>query len=183
MKCCHFQEMMSERLDQVLASAETVEFDTHAAECASCQQVWQEFTQSWELLATLPELEPSHLFQAQVWDKLRQDPPRQPVASLWRRIRQWVTGGLVTASALALVLQLGNSVANRPTQKAPVLATLEMPRMGAYDWDPSVELLTEVDYLAEESTAWEATPLPLGQMSHDYLAQAESALDETLEEN
>ena len=99
------------------------------------------------------------------------------------RLRHWLAGGLVTASALTLFLNLGPSLATKPVQEPPVLATLEMPRMGSYDWDPSFELLPNVDYLAEESGVWEATPLPLGQMSHDYLAHAESALDETLEEH
>lgn len=183
MNCCQFQEKMSERLDEVLVNDEAASFDAHASQCDSCQREWQEFAQSWELLASLPALEPSPLFRAQVWDKLRQDPPRQPVSSLWLRLRHWLAGGLVTASALALVLHMGSSLATKPLQEAPVLASQELPQMGSYDWDPSFEVLPNVDYLAEESSAWEASPLPLGQMSHDYLAQAESALDETLEEN
>lgn len=174
MKCAQAQECMSEKLDDALDAARSQQFDQHLHGCSTCQQEWQALQQSWELLATLPELEPSPLFRAQVWEKIRQD--KAPSSWSWR---SWLGGLGLSLAGLALCLKL-TAVAPlaSPTLPPPVRPETSQSLAAGelQEWDASLEVLPSLDSVV----AHEESPLavlPLGDLSHDYFA-----MDKTLEE-
>lgn len=189
MKCDNYSEWMSERLDGALDNERAQRLDSHLENCSECRREWRELEQSWQMLGQLPELEPSPLFRAQVWEKIRLAPP--PQLSLWSRWRGLWAGAGVALAGLALTLSFGSSLLAVPSSPAPaVIASasptqveiedeVELPRMALSDWDASVNEMPDFDYTESESTSLD--PLPLGDLSHEYLAWSDSALDETLE--
>ena len=185
MKCCQAQEWMSERLDGVLEPARSQLLDQHLAGCPECAQEWIALAASWKLLGSLPELEPSPLFRARVWEKIRLAPP--PQRSPWPALRSW-WAGLAVAAALALVVGLGYhrpeiQPSAAPTQlaanaAAPRRSLPAEPIDSTQGWD-SFEVIPSVDILAQEDPLDEQ--VSLGVMSDDYLACSQKVLDDTLE--
>ena len=102
MKCAQAQECMSEKLDRRLDARRSLQLDGHLQDCSACREEWVALSESWELLGSLPQLEPSPLFRAQVWEKIRQD--KAPATWSFRR---WLGGlglslaGLVTLMGVA----------------------------------------------------------------------------------
>ena len=173
MKCTQAQEWMSEKLDAALDAARSQQLDQHLQECSACDQEWHVLQASWDLLGTLPQLEPSPLFRAKVWEKIRQD--RAPVGWSFRR---WFAGLGLSLAGFALCLRL---------TAAPPLASPTLPPVVRHqlavnvsagelqEWDASFEVIPSLDSLV----ASEESPLaavPLGDLSHEYFA-----MDETLE--
>ena len=173
MKCAQAQEWMSEKLDGALEATRSQQLDQHLHDCSACHQEWQQLEQSWELLGTLPELQPSPLFRAQVWEKIRQD----KVPATWS-IRRWFGGLGLTLAGFALCFKLSAapplaSPTLPPPQRAEVSVNLSTGEL--QEWDARLEVVPSLDSLI----ALEESPLaavPLGDFSHDYFA-----MDETLE--
>lgn len=178
MKCEQMQEWMSERLDNELEDARLRVLDKHIEACADCCEEWQLLQASWEALGDMPELEPSPLFRAQVWEKLRHEPAREGSWAWWRRL---VLPLMATAACMTLAVGLWRTPS--PRAEAPVAAVemQEIPELALQDWDTEVELMPDIETLAAEQPPTEES-VSLGTLSHDYLAEAQSALDETLEE-
>jgi hypothetical protein len=174
MKCAQAQEWMSEKLDQALENTRSAQLDQHLQDCPQCREEWVALRESWEMLGTLPELEPSPLFRARVWEKIRHD--KAPAAA-WS-LKRWLSGLGLTLAGVALCCKL---------TAPPPLATPTLPltphhetaqSVGAgelQEWDASVEAMPGFDSMAGEDSP--VANLPLGDLSHDYFA-----MDETLEE-
>lgn len=178
MKCEQMQEWMSERLDGELDDQRTHILETHLKTCSDCEQEWQLLEASWEAIGDLPELEPSPLFRAQVWEKLRHEPAREGSWVWWRRL---LLPLVATAACMTLAVGLFRAPST-PEAPAPIAAQMqEIPELALQDWQTEVELMPDLASLAVDENAAEESALPLGTLSHDYLAEAESALDETLE--
>lgn len=174
MKCAQAQEWMSEKLDQALQSDRSAQLDQHLHDCPQCREEWAALRESWELLGTLPELEPSPLFRAQVWEKIRNE--KEPAAA-WS-LKRWLSGLGLTLAGVALCFRL-TAPAPLATPTLPVSPHTEVAQsIGAgelQEWDASVEVLPAFDSVADEDSP--LASLPLGDLSHDYFA-----MDETLEE-
>ncbi|MBX3171294.1 MAG: zf-HC2 domain-containing protein [Candidatus Eremiobacteraeota bacterium] len=173
MKCTQAQEWMSEKLDQALDRQRADRLDEHFQDCSQCRQEWQALRESWELLGILPELEPSPLFRARVWEKIRHDQK----APAWN-FKRWLGGLGLSLAGLALCL---NFSANAPlaTPTLPPPAPKELAQNLAagelQEWDARVEVIPSLEAVAREDSP--LTAMPLGDLSHDYFA-----LDDTLEE-
>lgn len=173
MKCTEAQEWMSERLDQALDSQRENRLDAHLHDCAHCRQEWQALRDSWELLGTLPELEPSPLFRARVWEKIRLD--RQ--APAWN-FKRWFGGLGLSLAGLALCLSFSaHAPLATPTLPPPVhkIMAQNLAAGELQEWDASLEVIPSLETVANEDSP--LASLPLGDLSHDYFA-----VDDTLEE-
>lgn len=178
MNCQRAQEQMSERLDGLLAGQQAQAFEAHLQGCALCRQEWAELEASWRLLGQLPELEPGPLFRARVWEKIRQQPDSAP--SMWNW-RSWLVPALTFG-----VLLLGWQFLVRPPRPEPgatpsATLAVEVARPDFDEWNLEVEVLPPMGALAESQRAVDDV-VPLGDLSHDYLAHGSDALDEMLEE-
>lgn len=171
MKCSLAQEWMSERLDGALEPGRLTRLEEHLASCPECQKEWRELAASWEMLGQLPELTPSPLFQARVWEKIRLSPP--PAANPWPWFRRWLGGMVVAGACLALGVALWRPVASDGPGPGAPPATL------AAHEDDLVPALDTLALVEEEEVLDPA--VPLGTLSDDYLAYSDLALDETLE--
>jgi anti-sigma factor RsiW len=178
MKCEQMQEWMSERLDGELEEVRSQQLDRHLEACSDCRQEWQLLETTWQAVGEVPELEPGPLFRAQVWAKLRHEPPREGSWSWWRRL---VLPLVATAACMTLAVGLFRTPATPAAPAAVAVEMQEIPDLALQDWQTEVELMPDLASLAEKDPPVEDTTLPLGTLSHDYLAEAESALDETLE--
>lgn len=176
MRCQQAQEWMSERLDGVLEPARESGLEQHLHQCAACQQEWQELQTSWDLLGQLPELEPSPLFRAQVWEKLRQQP--EPATVAWPWWRRCLGGLALGAAGLALCLNLYPK--NVPSAGPSAPLAVVVPAVEVEEWDPSFEVLPSVDALAQDAPVVER--LPLGDLSDNYFAFSDASLDPAQEE-
>ena len=173
MKCAQAQECMSEKLDRRLDAQRSLQLDGHLQDCSACREEWVALSESWELLGSLPQLEPSPLFRAQVWEKIRQD--KAPATWSFRR---WLGGlglslaGLVVCLNLSATTPLATPTLPPPVQKemAQNLAAGELQ-----EWDASLEVLPSLGTVANDDSALAA--LALGDLSHDYFA-----MDDALEE-
>ncbi len=102
------------------------ELSQHLKQCPECQEERDLFLESWEALDTLePELEPSPLLRAQVWEKIRENgytkESPNPFGPFWLKVRPWKRPLLqMTAAAAALLIGfgLGRSVRNTPPGEA-----------------------------------------------------------------
>ncbi|MBS2034292.1 zf-HC2 domain-containing protein [bacterium] len=174
MKCNQAQEWMSEKLDHALDAQRDLQLERHLHDCAQCQSEWIALSQSWELLGSLPELSPSPLFRAQVWEKIRHD---QAPAPLWS-LKRWLSGlglslaGLMLCFRLTAPPPLATPTLPPPT---PAVATQSLAASELQEWDASVEVMPGLDSVAQDDSP--LASLPLGDLSHDYFA-----MDEKLEE-
>ncbi|MFN8609924.1 MAG: zf-HC2 domain-containing protein [Vulcanimicrobiota bacterium] len=174
MKCAQAQEWMSEKLDGALESSRSEKLEQHLQGCPHCQQEWSALAESWAMLGSLPELSPSPLFRARVWEKIRHDSPPTPVWSL----KRWLSGLGLSLAGLMLCLKLtAPAPLASPTlpPPTPALAPQTLAAAELQEWDTSVEVMPGLDTVAEEDSP--VASLPLGDLSHDYFA-----MDETLEE-
>ncbi len=173
MKCAQAQEWMSEKLDEALDPQRSAQLDGHIQNCPSCCHEWQTLRESWELLGTLPELEPSPLFRARVWEKIR----HQPAPASWS-FKRWFGGLGLSLAGLALCLNfsaqapLATPTLPPPTPKelAQNLAAAELQ-----EWDASLEVLPSLEAVTRDDSP--LATVPLGDLSQDYFA-----MDATLEE-
>lgn len=169
---------MSERLDGLLGEQAEQALEAHLQGCASCRQEWTDLEVSWRLLGQLPELEPGPLFRARVWEKIRQQPQASPAIWNWK-------GWLVPALALGFLLlgwrHIARSPLPEPAATPSAVVALEVARPEFDEWNLEVELLPPLGALAESQRAVDDV-VPLGDLSHDYLAHSSDALDEMLEE-
>lgn len=79
MNCQKFQDALSEYTDGTLEPAEREAFCQHRDTCASCREELSLFEGALAALDEgFPELEPSPLFSAKVWERIRQEPPARP---------------------------------------------------------------------------------------------------------
>ena len=174
MKCTQAQEWMSEKLDQSLDAQRTSQLNGHLLRCESCRKEWEDLRESWDLLGSLPELQPSPLFRAQVWEKIRQD--KVPAAG-WS-LRRWLGGLSLSLAGLAFCLSLSATTPlATPTLPPPVQKELAQNLAAGelQEWDASVEVVPSLEAVAEDDSP--LAVLPLGDLSHDYFA-----MDDTLEE-
>lgn len=174
MKCTQAQEWFSEKLDGALDPARAAQLEGHLMDCADCQSEWAALSQSWELLGSLPEISPSPLFRAQVWEKIRQEPTPAPVWSL----KRWLSGLGLSLAGLMLCLKLtAPPPLATPTLPPPSLAVSNQTLAAneLQEWDASVEVMPGLDSVSKEDSP--LASLPLGDLSHDYFA-----MDEKLEE-
>jgi predicted anti-sigma-YlaC factor YlaD len=167
---------MSERLDGVLDSVRLEQLEQHLVHCSDCRQEWKELRASWEMLGQLPELEPGPLFQARVWEKIRLEPLSRP--ALGQRWRAWFAGLAFAAAALVWGVSGLTRTPAGPLEVAPVAQVAS--ELGP-SWSSPYEVIPLVDALDEEDPLEES--VLLGQLSDDYLACSQLALDETLEGN
>lgn len=174
MKCAQAQEWMSERLDGALEPARLTRLEDHLSGCPNCQKEWSELAASWEMLGQLPELEPSPLFKAQVWEKIRLAPP--PATNPWPLLKRWLGGLVVSGCCLALGVMLWQPTrpGDGPTTSPPAQVVAQAPDEDVLPALDALALVEEDEDVLEPS-------LPLGSLSDDYLAYADLALDETLE--
>lgn len=173
MKCSQAQEWMSEKLDQVLDASRTARLDGHLQSCPTCRKEWDDLRQSWELLGALPELEPSPLFRARVWEKIRQ----QPVPAGWS-FKRWFAGLGLSLAGLALCLNFstGTPLAT-PTLPPPVNKELAQNLAAGelQEWDATLEVIPSLEAVTRDESP--VATLPLGDLSYDYFA-----MDDTLRE-
>jgi anti-sigma factor RsiW len=170
MKCPQAQEWMSEKLDGALDATRSQRLDQHLYDCSGCHQEWRELQQSWELLGRLPELQPSPLFRAQVWEKIRQD----KVPTIWS-VRRWLGGLGLTLAGFALCFKLTAAPPLASPTLPPPQVSVNLSAGELQEWDAGLEIVPSLDSLIalEESPL---TAVPLGDFSHDYFA-----MDDTLE--
>lgn len=83
MKCEKAQELFSDHVEGALERPMAVTFDRHLAECPSCELDYSLFRATYQMLETLPEIEPPSGFACDVVMKVR----LQREASL--RTRRW----------------------------------------------------------------------------------------------
>lgn len=156
MKCAEAQEAIYGTPNPLL--------DAH---CQSCQEC-RELRQSWELLGQLPELTPSPLFQARVWEKIRLE-ERAPA---WN-FKRWLGGLSLSLAGLAVCLNLSAATPlATPTLPPPVQKELAQNLAAGelQEWDASLDFMPSLD----EAVAVDDSPvavLPLGDLSHDYFAE------------
>ena len=169
MKCAQAQEWLSEKLDDSLDGARSTQLNSHLHDCAACRQEWEALRESWQLLGTLPELEPSTLFRAQVWEKIRHD--KAPAGWSFKR---WLAGLSLSLASLALCLNLsaGTPLAT-PTLPPPTQQELAQNLAAGelQEWDASVEVLPSLEAVAQDDSPLAA--VPLGDLSHDYFGALE----------
>lgn len=182
MNCQLAQEWMGEKLDGQLPPDRLAQLDAHLEGCASCLNEWKGLESSWDLLGSLPELEPGPLFRAQVWEKIRLEPPTPARPSWTLAWRRWLVALSAAAACAVGVVRLSAPVPLATPTATPGL-TLEQDILpqGVQELG-SLEVIPPLESLAQEDDGLE-TSMPLGDLSHDYLAMSHDAVDETLEEN
>lgn len=100
MNCKQRRALFDERLDEQLANDARNNFDRHVAVCPACGPAWKDYTASWQVLARLPEIEPSVGFVERTLRRLdEQDQPGRVswLLPVWR----WALMG--TASAVLVL--------------------------------------------------------------------------------
>lgn len=180
MKCEQYSEWMSERLDGALDAQRSATLDQHLEACSGCREEWRLLSESWNLLGELPELEPSATFRAEVWEKIRQTPG---TVGGWQWVRRLLLPLAATGACLTLALGLWGGPRGPVPQATPLVANTvpdkEIPQTAMQDWEPRLEVIPDPMVLAEEQDA-PLEPVPLGDLSHDYLASSETAFEEAL---
>lgn len=183
MNCEQVQEWMCERLDGVLDGEPFRRFEQHLQSCPDCRQQWEDYQASWELLGELPQLEPSPLFRAKVWERIRLEP--QPASPWWLPLRRWLAPAALASALMLGVVCLPRSLTPAPDTDTEIqLASRPAPLdLVPQEMAPTLEVgvmpsLEELD--RQEDPLLE--PVALGDLSNDYLAFAGEALDDTLEE-
>jgi hypothetical protein len=164
-KCAQAQEWICEKLEGTRAA----QLDLHLQDCSECRAM----RESWQLLGGLPELEPSPLFQARVWEKIRQQP--RTTTRSWRR---WLGGLGLAAAGLALCMNLlPPAPLATPTLPPPVEKELAQNLAAGelQEWDTNFEVVPGLEVAAADESP--VAVLPLGDLSHDYFA-----VDDTLED-
>lgn len=176
MQCEQYQEWMSERLDGELDSTRIATLDRHLEACTGCREEWQLLNESWQLLGELPEIEPSPIFRAQVWEKVRQSPA--PAVTGWRWVRRLLLPLLATTTCLVLAMGLRPATPPKPepVQVANTIPDKEIPQVAL---ESRADVMPDPLLVVEEDVPLE--PLPLGDLSHDYLASSDTAFEEALE--
>ncbi len=110
MKCDKAQELFSEHLESALERPMAVAFERHLAECPDCETEYSVFRMTWQMLETLPEVEPPVGFAYGVVAEVQaRREAEQAAASWWRRtLRDLVASKVPTrafaAAAAAVVL-------------------------------------------------------------------------------
>jgi len=168
-KCSQAQEWLSEKLDDSLDATRAAQLDGHLHDCAACRREWEGLRESWELLGTLPELEPSPLFRAQVWEKIRHD--KAPAS--WN-FKRWLAGLSLSLASLAVCLNLSASAPlATPTLPPPMQKELAQNLAAGelQEWDASVEIVPSLEAVAEDDSP--LAVVPLGDLSHDYFGPLE----------
>ncbi|MEW6282196.1 MAG: zf-HC2 domain-containing protein [Candidatus Eremiobacterota bacterium] len=181
MKCQEYQERVCEFLDGALAPAEAAAFEAHTAACPECRQELEMMRQTLDSLDAWPELEPGPTFVARVWERIREEPVRQP--SLWELVVHWMAGHRSMMSLATLVVLLGAALVLVPPvlqgrQEVEVAYSEILPADSALG---QVEVLPEVPDLELALLDWDATDDPslpgVGEMNDPLLDQAEQILE------
>jgi len=182
MNCQQVQDWMCERLDGVLEAGRCQQFEQHLQNCQDCRQQWADYQASWSLLEELPQLEPSPLFRARVWERIRLEP--QPRSPWWAPLRRWLAPAALASALVLGVVCLPKSIAPAPASESESAVARRQPvsfELGRPEWTPlEVEVIPSLEELDREEPLGES--VALGDLSNDYLAFAGEALDDTLEE-
>ena len=184
MTCQQAQPLLSERLDGCLELAQEQQLQAHLDGCSECRREWSDLERSWQWLGELPELEPGPLFRAQVWEKIRQQ--ASPAIARGRGLWSGWFGWLLAATSvcflwLGWMAQLPAPLVESPSQLMATPRTLQVAQAELEEWHLDVELLPPMEALGESEVALDDS-VPLGDLSHHYLAHSDEAFDEMLEE-
>ena len=106
MNCQDFQDRLSEFTDGTLTPTEREAFCQHRDACESCHEELSLFQDALAAVdGAFPELEPSPMFVAKVWDRIRQEPAPRPG---WREslaaLLRWRPSTKLTLAFASLVL-------------------------------------------------------------------------------
>lgn len=108
MNCQDFQDRLSEYVDGTLAPDDREAFCSHRDGCEGCREELSLFESALAAVDdAFPELEPSPLFVAQVWERIRQEPP---APAGWRQVLagwlRWSPSRQLSLALASLVLVL-----------------------------------------------------------------------------
>lgn len=99
MDCSKIQEQLVAYLDGELGLQEKAECQSHLAGCLLCREEKETLERTWRLLEAASSIEPSSVFRARFWEKVRQEEqswswlafPRL-VPAMARLLAVWVVG-------------------------------------------------------------------------------------------
>ncbi len=99
MNCLQTKGYFSAHLEDTLDNQTLKQFESHIAECASCQKEYDRFQASVKATQQLPEIEPSPDFVPLLWQRISDE--RTKIIPLWQRlsdlfnIPKWAIGGVL----------------------------------------------------------------------------------------
>lgn len=181
MNCQKIEELLSEYSAGELRAEEHQQVRLHLEACPPCDRLRRQLERTWDLLGEWDGLTPSPTFQAQVWERIRQEAP----ARNWFWNWGWLTRAGLATAALALVVT-GGLFLQKPSPSepppAPVAASASVDQELAllaphWELEPATALPDELEPPAADA---HLEPLQLGRLSDDWLDSAHDALDEEL---
>ncbi len=126
--CSNHREDLVAYLDHELESALRTALESHLATCGGCSQELQRQRQLSEVLASLPQLEPSPEFTVRFWARLASEGESRP---RWLAgLPEWLTGsrvalGLGSAAAVAAAIALLVRTPTDPDPDWPIVVDAE----------------------------------------------------------
>jgi hypothetical protein len=94
MKCREFKKYLGEYVDGDLSDPLKVDFQSHLQLCESCRKSYEAVAGAWEVMNTLPPMEPSPAFVSRFWTKVaRQGERKRSLAQVYSNIflkKRWV---------------------------------------------------------------------------------------------
>lgn len=101
--CAHFEELISQSLDEPLSSQDQQALEAHLAQCPHCRTLAQQLEQLHEELSTLEDIEPPAELVAGVMERIRAE-QRPKVIPLWRRPQIRALAGMAACAAICVGL-------------------------------------------------------------------------------
>ena len=190
MNCNQIEEQMPAYLDGDLPDSEMENLEEHFHACSHCQQELEKLEKTWSLLEVWQPVEPSPIFRAMVWEKIRQRPV--PVSS-FRALLRGLKLGMSSMAAACLVVGLtwaaalpgpADGDAGQPIPQSATLKSIDAAENLASDLPlGEVELFEDPGEPEDSASAPYDDSMPVGHMSHHLLDHVHEALQATLEDS
>lgn len=181
--CKSIQERLPAYSEDDLSAAEREAVDCHLGECEECRRELDLLIRAWDTLDLLgEELEPSALFRARVWERIRQEPP----PTVFERFFGWLSPrfGQVGATMAAGVVVVSFMFGSQPAADPPVVATT--PDQIPYDAvvlsrDPFRFRPVSREYSPiDPELSIELTMMDIGNLSDPWMHASNDVLDQSL---
>lgn len=167
--CCSSYEDLLFEPEEELSQADSLRLASHIELCEACREERELFLESWSALEDFePDLEPTPLVRARVWEKIREEEKLPPPLIEAETAESFATLlQKLTVAGVALILGFGLGRGLRPTSPgtevpvtAPVARTAEASDEDDFIDPAMIELASQEGYSVEifpESTDF--TPL------------------------